>query len=248
MFNDSKYTNWYYAIIENAKIKNINDDITHYEKHHIIPVSLGGNNDKNNIVKLTYREHFLCHWLLIKMTSKVDKMKMSFALYRMGKPSNANHRIVTSWQYELSREYNKKERNEYKLRTVNKGKITVKDNNGNIFHITKDDPRWNNGEVEHVTKGLKRNWSDTEKKEIYKSRKGRKYTEEEHIKRAATRKPIWNKGIKTGKQSNEHLESRIKNMRNKTQQTIECPHCKKVGGVGSMYRWHFDNCKVKEIN
>jgi len=25
--------------------------------------------------------------------------------------------------------------------------------------------------------------------------------------------------------------------------TIQCPHCKAIGGVGSMNRWHFDNCK-----
>ena len=27
-----------------------------------------------------------------------------------------------------------------------------------------------------------------------------------------------------------------------------CPHCKKEGSGGGMYRFHFDNCKEKEIN
>jgi hypothetical protein len=27
--------------------------------------------------------------------------------------------------------------------------------------------------------------------------------------------------------------------------TIECPHCKKTGAGGSMFRWHFENCKDK---
>lgn len=26
---------------------------------------------------------------------------------------------------------------------------------------------------------------------------------------------------------------------------VKCPYCEKVGGKGSMHRWHFDNCKVK---
>lgn len=26
---------------------------------------------------------------------------------------------------------------------------------------------------------------------------------------------------------------------------IECPHCKKMGGIPAMKRWHFDNCKRK---
>jgi group I intron endonuclease len=30
---------------------------------------------------------------------------------------------------------------------------------------------------------------------------------------------------------------------NKKQNTIECPHCKKIGGERAMKRWHFSNCK-----
>lgn len=37
------------------------------EEHHIIPVSLGGSNTRSNLVNLTAREHFICHWLLVKM-------------------------------------------------------------------------------------------------------------------------------------------------------------------------------------
>jgi hypothetical protein len=29
--------------------------------------------------------------------------------------------------------------------------------------------------------------------------------------------------------------------------TIECPHCGKVGGINNMSRWHFDNCKQKNL-
>lgn len=28
---------------------------------------------------------------------------------------------------------------------------------------------------------------------------------------------------------------------------IQCPHCSKIGGLTAMPRWHFDNCKQKEI-
>lgn len=31
------------------------------------------------------------------------------------------------------------------------------------------------------------------------------------------------------------------------QETIKCPHCPKSGGVQSMKRWHFDNCKWKGV-
>jgi hypothetical protein len=30
------------------------------------------------------------------------------------------------------------------------------------------------------------------------------------------------------------------------QEQVQCPHCGKIGGIGIMKRWHFDNCKYKE--
>lgn len=38
----------------------------------------------------------------------------------------------------------------------NKGKITVKDESGNVFHVTKEDPRWVNGELVAASKGVSR--------------------------------------------------------------------------------------------
>jgi hypothetical protein len=38
-----------------------------YEIHHIIPKCLGGEDDSYNLVKLTYKEHYLAHYLLIKI-------------------------------------------------------------------------------------------------------------------------------------------------------------------------------------
>ncbi len=51
MFNNSKYTKWYFSIIENAKLKNNQTD--YMERHHIIPKSFGGKNTKKNLVCLT---------------------------------------------------------------------------------------------------------------------------------------------------------------------------------------------------
>jgi len=31
------------------------------------------------------------------------------------------------------------------------------------------------------------------------------------------------------------------------QEQVQCPHCGKIGGKNLMSRWHFDNCKYKEI-
>lgn len=53
----------------------------------------GGSNDDANIVKLTAREHFICHWLLVKMYDKGsdERRKMLCALWRMNHGSK-NHK------------------------------------------------------------------------------------------------------------------------------------------------------------
>jgi len=78
-FVDNKYKKWYLSIIENAKKKK--PDI--YEKHHIIPKSLGGSNNEDNLVNLSLREHYICHLLLIKITKGDNQHKMLWALHRM---------------------------------------------------------------------------------------------------------------------------------------------------------------------
>lgn len=41
--------------------------------HHIIPKCLGGLDTVDNLVELTAREHFICHWLLTKMITETKK-------------------------------------------------------------------------------------------------------------------------------------------------------------------------------
>jgi hypothetical protein len=79
MYLDNKYTSIYFNLINRAKSR-ILDHSTYVERHHIIPKSLGGSNKKDNIAKLTPREHFICHLLLPKMLEGISKRKMTFAL------------------------------------------------------------------------------------------------------------------------------------------------------------------------
>ena len=78
---------WYFSIIDRALARSI-DPGMYYEKHHIVPKSLGGDNKKSNIVTLTAKEHFVCHRLLVKMTTGKDKLKMSYAIRCMMKLEN----------------------------------------------------------------------------------------------------------------------------------------------------------------
>ena len=101
--NDSKYTTWYTAIITKAKTRNLE---TSYERHHILPRSLAPEHasDKTNIVRLTYREHFVCHALLVRMlVNKEHRNKMSYALWRLLHKRRHDGMVVNSVQYAMAK-------------------------------------------------------------------------------------------------------------------------------------------------
>ena len=89
MFNQSKYTHWYYTIITRAQQRKLEN--TYFEKHHIIPKCLGGSNRRDNLVCLTAREHFICHLLLPRMVDdSVAKSKMWYAAWCLMAMSGSN--------------------------------------------------------------------------------------------------------------------------------------------------------------
>lgn len=101
--NNSKYTAWYFSIITRAKDRELS---TGYERHHIVPKSLVPEYaaDKDNIVRLTYREHFICHALLVRMLiNKEHRNKMAYALWRLLHKRKHDGGIVNSVQYEMAR-------------------------------------------------------------------------------------------------------------------------------------------------
>ncbi len=106
MFIDNKYTKWYYNIIEKAKNQILTNE---GELHHILPKCICpeySNLKKypENGVYLTYREHFLAHWLLTKMTSNKHYMiKLKHALGNFVQCSPNNERIITGRRYNKAR-------------------------------------------------------------------------------------------------------------------------------------------------
>ena len=82
MYLPNKYTTCYNNIIQQAQSRVLSADI-YTEKHHIIPRSLGGNDSPDNLVRLTAREHFICHVLLTKMTVGLHKRSMAYAAWQM---------------------------------------------------------------------------------------------------------------------------------------------------------------------
>lgn len=90
---DSKYLRWYMRLMQTAKAR---VPLTGYvEEHHILPRSMGGGNNKDNLVKLSAKEHYIAHLLLWK--SKFPQpyhKKMVFAANAMSnKVSPSKQRI-----------------------------------------------------------------------------------------------------------------------------------------------------------
>lgn len=100
VFIQNKYTNWYNGIIDNAIARTLSPD-TYTERHHIIPKSLGGDNSPENLVKLTAREHFICHMLLVRMTAGKDKRGMAYAAWQMTFMQNRDRYNPSSRMYEI---------------------------------------------------------------------------------------------------------------------------------------------------
>ena len=105
----NKYKNWYDTITSRGK-KHREPGL---ERHHIIPRSLGGTDDAENITFITTREHFVCHWLLIKIYSIGEEHWKMLNALRMMRAENSNQKRystkITSRVYaKLKQEYAKK--------------------------------------------------------------------------------------------------------------------------------------------
>lgn len=99
------YEKIYFDLISKAKNENRkrynknNSRYIYYENHHIKPKSLGGNNDKEKLILLTAKEHYIAHKLLIQFCEGIDKRNMVFALHKMSY-SKTNKYIKSSRDYD----------------------------------------------------------------------------------------------------------------------------------------------------
>jgi len=92
------YKKAYENLCERGKLER---DLEYYEKHHIIPKCLGGNDLPANLSKLTAREHYIAHWLLYKMYPA--NWKISNAFFWMATENKKNDRKISGKQYETAK-------------------------------------------------------------------------------------------------------------------------------------------------
>jgi len=217
----NKYSRWYDLIINRAKTRKIED---YTETHHIQPRSLGGSDDASNLVDLTAREHFICHWLLTKMYTGQDRGKMINALYIMQGKNRYQKRYqtkITSRVYESLR----KEYAEH-ISTLNKGRVQP----------LKEKVR----QKAAMTGRKRKSFSEEWRSNMSKNHKSKQLDFDGSLKEE-TKKKIGDK-IRGRKQTEEEKQRRAEANRGKTKPKKLCPHCNQMIAVNTYARWHGDNC------
>jgi hypothetical protein len=242
----NKYTKWYNQIIDRAKGRILEPP---FERHHIRPRSLGGTDDRENIAFITPREHFICHWLLIKMTTGEDHYKMLNAL-RMMRAENPGQkryktkitaRVYESLKVEYSQLQSERIRGEKnpmwgKTHTEEARRAIREKNTGK--KLTEDQIA---RQVAAQTGRKRAPFSEEWRAKMSASKRGEKNNRFGVEVLESTRQKIGNR-IRGRKQTEEEKQRRGEANRGKVKPKILCPHCQQMIAVNTYPRWHGDHC------
>lgn len=89
----------YLILISRAKIREKYNPLTKdFEIHHIVPKCCGGKNVAENLVKLTYQEHYRAHKELAESNPKHDGLQMAWS-----KLAVSNKKILTEDEFAIAR-------------------------------------------------------------------------------------------------------------------------------------------------
>ena len=247
----NKYKQWYTNITERAKNRVLE---TYTESHHIVPRSLGGRDERNNLVNLTPREHFICHWLLVKMTTGQEHHKMLNALRMMRAEKQGQQRYhtkITARVYEsIKQEYAELQSKQFA--GVGNGMFGK--------HHTQE------AKDKIRQKNLGKKLTPEQIEKLKKATTGKKkppITEEHRAKLSAAKQGknnnMWGKthseetlakmsAKATGrKQSEETIRKKIEATKGKKREKLLCPHCDQLVAVNGYARWHGANCKTLNL-
>ncbi len=226
-FLQNKYSKWYFNIITAAQNRTLVNVYT--EKHHIIPKSLNGNNKLENLVMLTAREHFICHWLLTKM---VDNKKHKYQMWN----------AFSCMLYRKNEYQDRYKINSKTFENIKKEGAKIK----RTRFLGENNPRYGIKGPLHPSYGKK--WTEEMRENASESHKG-------YIRSLESRQKQSEK-TKGRKQSIEHILKRIRpgriltdDCKEKIRQTIlnkplhTCEYCGFSTTKGNYKRWHGVNCK-----
>ena len=262
------YAKRYEKFIKHIEMLNLTRDLSNFytEKHHIIPTSLGGSNCKTNLVRLTYREHYIAH---IMLYYAYRNWQMANAIIFMS--DNKKHK--NSKVYEIHRKKAKNTFAEYKRNNSTKGikkhseefkqKMSLRMSGENNPYYGKTHSK---EVLEKMSEKIKASYEKLTPLEKDKRSKQLK----ERFSNPDVRKKMSNSKIGSFSCINKNGEIRfiskeiyesqtgLKNewewvamisyegKRRKGEAQIECPHCASMSYKMIHNRYHGDKCKKKK--
>lgn len=218
--NQDWYRKVYYQIINKAKLRGLDKKSLNYyvEIHHIIPKCLGGTDDKDNLVALTYREHIICHKILCRLYP--DNYYLHSSIYLMLHVKIENGKKVKTFsnskeaeRYKLFLKSHKKplsDETKKKMSKAHRGWVPSEEFRKKVSERQKGKkvPREIIDKLREINLG--RHHTEESKKKMSESKKGKKLSEE-HKKNIS----MSLKGIKRKSPSKEQIEkakeTRIRN-------------------------------------
>lgn len=183
------YLRVYYNIIERARGRVL---VEYSEKHHIVPRCLGGTDEEENLVRLTPREHFLCHCLLIRIHPGNGKLIYAAKMMaNMAGKLNRNYKVSSRLYEDLKilmskaaseamKGKPKSAETKKKLSEANKGK------SGKTGRVVSEETKKKLSEARKRRKVY--NMSEENKTKLLKANLGRTMSEESKRKRLETLK------------------------------------------------------------
>jgi len=246
------------------------------EVHHIIPRSLGGGNDRGNLISLTPRQHFIAHLLLAKIHG--GPMWAALAFMSRSGTKSARGVAVSSRVYESIKINDAAWRSEL---YSGSGNPFFGSSHGPESLIKMRKPRVNKsglfgrkvfgiGDViasvitykpRHVEPDLSlmrridesvQSW-DTETKRLSSFYRRSVSISQSFAGRdySGERNPNYGNGAAISGERNpmfglRHSEETKNKIAEKAKRVLKCPHCGKESNIANAHRWHFDNCKHKD--
>lgn len=246
-----KYNRWYNQIVDRARSR-ITEEYT--ERHHVKPRSLGGTDTADNLVNLTAREHFICHWLLTKMTTGKDRAKMIYALNGMKRSNKFAQRYetkITARVYEsLKKEFSVVHSATMKGRDPwNRGIPITEEQREKNRQAAKGKKRSAESIAKAVAKQTGQKRTQETKDRISAALKGKSkgpMSNEEKLKRS-----LGNLGKPKPKGMGEKLKSTVAAQlaagTHYTQQPkLTCPHCGTQASKARYNGYHGDKCRHRK--
>jgi len=193
---------------------------------------MGGNNKKENLVRLTPEEHFVAHQLLVKIYPDNKNLILSVKMMTVSGGNVVRNNKMFGW---LRKKFSEVMKNQVISDETRK---KMSDNaKKRIFTLETREKMSLRSKGNNHAVGLKHTNETKEKISIAGKRPCK---EETKIKIGLANKGRILPPIKdeTRKKLSERASGRI-------YQKVICPYCYKEGGITGMKRWHFEKCGVK---